>query len=316
MIGCSIFVSSWAAAQVPVGKGVGALSKATVRAAQVQRQAVQQIFKGGAGGGVAQAAALHKRNYESPLLPFLKEEWEIATPEVSVPAPEKLPRAYAGRPLESLRQECAVRGILPRNWESYSRQELANFLFHYNALTASVQVPSLLETRIDAPAKKPTEADVKTWAHAQPDFIASNYLDNEYTEPFTGPVTPLHILAVNDEWEYITSLRAAAWQDGNIRLDYADSVQSAMEKLKNQPGGYDIILVDHDMEGGNGTLLSMWMYEQEIRTPAVLYSLEYMAPEWLYKYNIKGRIDIMENPQAVLNFARHIVTTGKAYPNK
>jgi len=256
--------------------------------------------------------------YESPLLPFLLEEWELPDPLERPFSSSAIPSSYVDRSLASLRQECSALDILPQDWETYSRNELANLLFHYKALKSSAQVPSLFTPPADTPPEKPKELSVKEWAYQQPDFIPSNYVDDmeeEYVEPFTGPMTTLRILVVNDEWEEVQSLRVFAWQDGNVRLDYADNVSSAMLKLKNNHDGYDIVLLDHDMDGGNGTILSMWMHEQNISIPAVLLSREYMAPEWLYKYNIKGRIYVGEEPQAILNFARNIVTTGKAYSN-
>lgn len=262
---------------------------------------------------------VHKSDlYVSPLREFLQEEWDLPSPtQTTVVSSSPMPRGYTDRSLESLRTECQALEIPSQQCETLSREELANLLLHYKSHATAAQTPSLLDKGTGAPAQKLTESDVKTWAQAQPDFIASNYIDDDaYTEPFTGPVTPLRILVVNDEWEEVELFRAAAWRDGNVMLDYADSVQDAMFKLKNRRGGYDIVLLDHDMDGGNGSILSMWMHEKKISTPAVLFSREYITPEWLYKFNIKGRIYVDEEPQAVLNFARNIVTTGKAYPAK
>ncbi|MBR4682661.1 MAG: hypothetical protein IKP06_05120 [Elusimicrobiaceae bacterium] len=257
--------------------------------------------------------------YVSPFRDFLREEWELpANPQKEPISSASIPRGYSGRSLESLRMECRSLGIPAQQCETLSREELANFLLHYKSRLESTQAASLLDKGARTSPKKHTELDVKTWAQAQPDFIVSNYLDHgeEYTEPFTGPVTPLRILVVNDEWEEVELFRAAAWKDGNVRIDYAESVQKAMYKLENRLDGYDIVLLDHDMYGGNGSILSMWMHEKNISIPAILFSREYIAPEWLYKFNIKGRIYVDEDPQAVLNFARNIVTTGKAYPAK
>lgn len=263
----------------------------------------------------AQVSAPSQVRYESPLRQFLPGKEENV--RVNTFSPSSMPPGYAGRSLESLRMECESFGVSAENVQTYSRAELANLLFHYQAHATAGQTPSLFEKRAKNRTKKPTESDVKKWAREQPDFIASNYIDNDdvYMESFTGPATQLRILLVNDEWEEVELFRVAAWQDGNIMLDYAESVVDAMFNLKNRRGGYDIVLLDHDMEGGNGSILSMWMHEKKIRTPAVLYSRDYIAPEWLYKFNIKGRIEINQEPQAVLNFIRNIVTTGRAYPN-
>lgn len=262
---------------------------------------------------------VHKSDlYVSPLREFLQEEWDLPSlTQTTVVSSSPMPRGYSGRSLESLRMECRSLGIPAQQCETLSREELANFLLHYKSHATAAQTPSLLDKGTGAPAQKLTESDVKTWAQAQPDFIASNYIDDDaYTEPFTGPVTPLRILVVNDEWDEVELFRATAWKDGNVRIDYAESVQKAMYKLENRLDGYDIVLLDHDMYGGNGSILSMWMHEKNISIPAILFSREYIAPEWLYKFNIKGRIYVDEDPQAVLNFARNIVTTGKAYPAK
>ena len=179
----------------------------------------------------------------------------------------------------------------------------------------SAEAPSLFRASRKGTTANPNASDVKTWARGQPDFIPSNYIEDEYTEPFTGPLTPLRMLVVNDEWSFIEPLRNQMWQAKNTTLDYAQSVEDAITKLKTRPEAYDIVLVDYHMPGGNGPSLSMWMYEQKLQIPVVLYALMNAEPEWLYKFNIKGRIDVQADPQTVLNFARNIVATGRAYPN-
>ena len=297
----SIFSPLWA--QVPAGRAGAVLAEKSV---QIQRQAAAQTLTRSANPGVSAASvALNNLRYESPLLPFLKEK----PPQLAPAFKKAVPPAYAGRSLESLQTECSARGILPQDWETYSRQELAQFLSTYLSLSESAKIPSRLEA---------SELDVKKWAHQQPDFVASNYLSfaEDYKEPVAVPITNLRILVVNDEWEEIAPLRAAVWQDGQATLDYCATVNEAIHKLQIRSNAYDIVLVDHDLNGNKkGPSLSMWIHEQQLPIPVILYSRVDISAEWAYKFNFTGRIDVGENPQVVLNFARNIVTTGKAYPN-
>lgn len=340
---------SVAGAQVPAGKAVSAGTAAAGKVTQIQRKVAAKTFARGAltrpphvstplalqmfqqplqvTGAVSVSSPAQEpvlsgpkassTRYESPFAPFLREEEFPAVSKGAVPSHRPAAHvAYAGRSLESLRSECSALGILPKNWETYSRDELAHFLSLYQSMKESADAPSLFRTPAQKSKTKGAQSGVKAWAQEQPDFIASNYVEDEYTEPFTGPLTPLRMLVVNDEWSFIEPLRNQMWQAENTTLDYAQSVEEAIIKLKTRPEAYDIVLVDYHMPGGNGPSLSMWMYEQKLQIPVVLYALMNAEPEWLYKFNIKGRIDVQEDPQAVLNFARNIITTGRAYPNR
>ena len=94
-------------------------------------------------------------------------------------------------------------------------------------------------------------------------------------------------------------------------------MDEAINKLTLQPDAYDIVLIDHDLDGNKkGPSLSMWMYDHHLSIPAILYSRVDIGAEWAYKFNFKGRLETDADPQAVLNFARNILTTGRAYPTK
>lgn len=277
---------------------------------------------------IAVPKAAEPQRYESPFRSFLQEDWEMpsikqyeqkasAAKRASISAPR-----VSTRSLESLRMECAARGILPQNWESYSRDELAEFLSAYDVLEKGGGYSRFDEaSQVDATGNRYVESARNAWVHKQPDFFKDNYInvDNRkhYTEPFNPQVTQLRILVVNDVKEQVAPLRRVAEQDGRVTLDFTDSVEEAMAKIKNNP--YDIVLTDFHVYSERGTDLSMWLYKEKPDLPVVLHALLGVTPEWAYAYNFKGQINIeveTERVREVLNYASNLVATGKAYPNR
>ena len=126
---------------------------------------------------VSETVTPQTSRYESPLLPFLKEEWELPPipPRVPPAYEERMPHTYVGWSLESLRRECSSLGILPQDWETYTRQELAYLLSTYKSLAGSAHAPSRFQPAAadNGKSQLEKELDVKAWAQQQPDFIKS-----------------------------------------------------------------------------------------------------------------------------------------------
>ena len=245
------------------------------------------------------------------------------------------------RSRESLLLEGSARGILPQNWETMSRDELEEFL---TPILQSQQVatqPSLYDLakqEAEQTFTPPTweevthrarvlEGDdpdnflwnsvdlaVETWARQQPDFIEENFVYETYQEPWNPQVKSLRILLVNDMTRFFGKFEQAAAADSRVTLETAQSGQEAIAKLEAHPDAYDIVLTDYHMRNGLGTDISMYTKTHQLNIPVAIVAHANAMPSWWFKYGIIGRMDMIQKPQAVFNYASNLVATGRAFP--
>ncbi|MBR4355339.1 MAG: hypothetical protein IKP96_02030 [Elusimicrobiaceae bacterium] len=229
---------------------------------------------------------------------------------------------FQKRSLESLQLEAQKLGLAPHNLETYSREQLEDFITSYKGLhNMGRNVRVRWETPQGITSGIEKEFLQRSWAETQPDYFRENYLDNLiiYTEPWNPVVKSLNILVVNDELKYLSALQEAADESTQVHVAGVRSVKDAIELLKNIPYAFDVILTDMAIgEGDTGEKISMYVWNQRLNIPVIWYSAENLNDAYLLSYNVVGRIGVAGASalaDEVFRYLSNIVATGRAYPN-
>ena len=225
------------------------------------------------------------------------------------------------RSLESLRLEASGLGILPLDWEKYSRAELAQFISLYKSLKSGTEVRSRFD-QLGQESEDNCEVfspKLERWVRQQPDFFKTNYVYKIYDRPFHPSVKKLHVLVVNDDYSVADLLLRVALNMPEVSVDWVRGAREAILLLEDDSQQIDAILTDYHIDNGRAADLGMYTWKKRLTIPVVFYSLASAQQSWLFKYNIVGRIGVASNAEEamqVLNYLSNMAATGEAYPNK
>ena len=225
------------------------------------------------------------------------------------------------RSLESLRLEASGLGILPLDWEKYSRAELAQFISLYKSLQSGAEVRSRFD-QLGQESEDNCEVfspKLERWVHQQPDFFETNYVYKTYSRPFHPSVKKLQVLVVNDDYSTVDLLLRAALNLPGVTVNWVRGAREAILLLEEDAQKFDAILTDYHIDNGRAADLGMYTWKKRLPIPVVFYSLASAQQSWLFKYNIVGRIGVASTPEEavqVLNYLSNVVATGEAYPNR
>lgn len=213
------------------------------------------------------------------------------------------------RSTASLRLELSERGILPQNWQEYTNDQLQEFLDTYLALKSSGERTSRFRKRQeDGTLEKKTDAELKEWAHNQPDWKdGRNFIFKTYQRPFNAGVKSLRVLVVNDHQQPLQPLLDVVAEYPGVEIYW----ESSGKKLAKELNDYDVILTDYCLlDGSTAVDLGMSAYEAGVTTPIVFYAGTGATPEWLFQFNLAGRIDMAKTRDAarrVINYLSDLV---------
>ena len=218
------------------------------------------------------------------------------------------------RSLESLQLEAQALGLHPLNLETYSRDELENFIHTYHALKSAQAVPGRPQAGERANA-------LHRWTFS-PTFVKENYIDEswnhdyiDYTVPFHPSVKTLRILVVRDSVSGMKELFDAAKKHPGVTIKWRMDIPSALEKLDKEQ--YDVVLADFILGDKTSFEIGMYVWNKKLGIPVICYSAEYIDPEALFRHNIVGQVPVVHEEawgELLFNYLSNIVATGRAYP--
>lgn len=228
------------------------------------------------------------------------------------------------RSMESLLIEGQTDGILPRNWQTLSRQELEDFIrtvrqmqekienirFRMYWKKFAVQAELAGENMI----KGSYDYEAEVWAQKQPDFFEDNFISsiNSYDEPFNKQVNFLRILVVNDDIHLLA--RYVEAQNERVMVEGVSSVLEAVTKLQENPNAYNIIFTDYHLTDATARKLSSYVLTEGLNIPVIALANAEALPSWWYNIGMDGSLPHQE-AEKIYNYASNIVATGRAFPN-
>ncbi len=205
---------------------------------------------------------------------------------------------------------------LPAGWQDMTPAGLKfawNNEANYYLMKSSGEMPSRFRVlNEDGTVKKGTDTELAEWAHSQPDWYNGKHyiFDGPYMEPFNSNVRSMRVLVINDSQAVLEPLLEAAAKNSRVEIYWEPSVVDVVDRLKQNPNAYDVILTDYCMQDGTAVAFGMQAYAAQIATPIVFYSRAGAKGEWLLQFNIIGRIDMALTDidgRRVLNYLSNVV---------
>ena len=238
------------------------------------------------------------------------------------PAPKPISSSFSKRSLESLRHEAAAMDMPPLALESFSREELEEWI---NTVRQWQRVARKeVASRYEAPAGVTwwyEEARLRdAWAETQPDFDPNNYLEDKdrYLEPVHPSVKSLRILVITNNYAAARFVDTPESNELPYECDIVTTVNDAYRNLNNAQKPYDAILVDSSLSDGEGFSVGMYVWNKQIKTSVILFSTTTYSDTFLLAHNIVGRVFPPAGPfetDYLINYLTNMVATGHAYPN-
>lgn len=228
----------------------------------------------------------------SPFLNFLDiGNWALASaPLLAAALPE-----VEKRSTETLKSILFDNGYTEDNIKGFTRQQIIDLVAFFES-TQSMREGTIRET--------------------DESFNSENFVKAQYDKPFNENIKQIRILFVNDNPAAQNSLKGKNFP--NVKIDYADSGNEAINILSKKSKNYDIIITDMVMPQGNGYELAKWVHENNLHIPVILSSTLSGTPEQLYQKYFDGYIVLdVQGETRVINYASNFLAQWKYYdPSK